>query len=257
MSMGRRLSAGLVTALLATTNAQQPGAVTPEVHPKLATWKCSTAGGCTQQDTSVVLEWDFRWIHTQSYVNCVTNSGIKKDICPDEATCAKECVVEGVNYATSGVSTSGDTVTMNQFVPGGDGSPQRFSPRSYLLGPDGNYVLVKLLGQELSFEVDLSTLPCGENGALYLSEMHATGGRNEYNTGGARYGSGYCDAQCPIRTWLNGTLNMEQRGACCNEMDILEGNAFASSFTPHPCINGKCDPIGKSYSHPTRLLTIV
>jgi hypothetical protein len=33
------------------------------------------------------------------------------------------------------------------------------------------------------------------NGALYLSEMHMSGGRNEYNPG-ASYGGGYCDAQC-------------------------------------------------------------
>jgi cellulase len=33
------------------------------------------------------------------------------------------------------------------------------------------------------------------NGALYLSEMDMSGGRNEYNPGAA-YGGGYCDAQC-------------------------------------------------------------
>jgi len=49
--------------------------------------------------------------------------------------------------------------------------------------------------EQLSFDVELSTLPCGMNGALYLSEMDMSGGMNEYNPGAA-YGGGYCDAQC-------------------------------------------------------------
>jgi cellulase len=239
--------ASLVTALLAAidmTNAQQPGTGTPEVHPKLPTYKCTTAGGCVQQDTSIVLDWNYRWIHTNGSVSCTTSSGINATLCPDEATCAQNCVIEGATYTSSGITTSGDSMTMNQYVNGTDGSPQNASPRVYLLGPDGDYVLLKLLGQELSFEVDLSTLPCGENGALYLSEMDKTGGRNEYNTGGANYGSGYCDAQCPVQTWTNGTLNTAHTGYCCNEMDILEGNAYANAFTPHPCANGDCDKNG-------------
>lgn len=46
-----------------------------------------------------------------------------------------------------------------------------------------DYVMLKLLGKDLSVDMDLSTLPCGENGALYLSEMDATGGRSGVNTG--------------------------------------------------------------------------
>lgn len=243
--------ATLATALLAavdTVNAQQPGTGTPEVHPKLSTYQCTTGGGCVQQDTSVVLDWNYRWIHTKDSNSCTTNSGINATLCPDEATCAQNCVIEGATYASSGIATSGDSMTMNQYVKGADGSPQNASPRVYLLGPDGNYVLMKLLGQELSFEVDLSTLPCGENGALYLSEMDKTGGRNEYNTGGANYGSGYCDAQCPVQTWTNGTLNTAHSGYCCNEMDILEGNAYANAFTPHPCANGDCDKSGCGFN---------
>lgn len=249
MAPTRSMYAGLVTAFLAAIDlagAQQPGSGTPEVHPKLPTWKCTTSGGCVQQDTTVVLDWNYRWIHTNASASCTTASGVNSTLCPDEATCAKNCVIEGATYASSGVTTSADSMTMNQYVKGTDGSTSSASPRVYLLGPDGNYVLMKLLGQELSFEVDLSTTPCGENAALYFSEMDATGGRNEYNTGGANYGSGYCDAQCPVQTWQNGTLNTAHSGYCCNEMDILEANAYANSFTPHPCANGDCDKNGMS-----------
>jgi cellulase len=130
---------------------------------------------------------------------------------------------------------------MYQYTKNDKGETQNASPRLYLLGDDGNYEMLQLLGQELTFTVDLSTLPCGENGALYLGEMDKTGGRNEYNTGAAQYGSGYCDAQCPVQTWKNGTLNTNASGYCCNEMDILEANSRAHSFTPHPCNDADCD----------------
>jgi cellulase len=237
-----------LSALAAVAGAQQPGTSTAEVHPQLTTWKCTTSGGCVQQSTSVVLDWNYRWIHTSSGTSCTTSSGINTSLCPNQATCSQNCFIEGVNYTASGVTTSGDTLTMRQYMKNSAGTTSSVSPRLYLLGEDGDYVMLKLNGQEFSFDVDLSTLPCGENGALYLSEMDKTGGRNQYNTGGANYGSGYCDAQCPVQTWTNGTLNTNGSGYCCNEMDILEANARANGFTPHPCANGSCDKNGCGYN---------
>ncbi|KAK8068815.1 carbohydrate-binding module family 1 protein [Apiospora phragmitis] len=78
--------------------------------------------------------------------------------------------------------------------------------------------------------------------------MDPTGGRNQYNTGGAKYGSGYCDAQCPVQTWKNGTLNTAGAGYCCNEMDILEANSRANAFTPHPCTSSDCDKGGCGFN---------
>jgi cellulose 1,4-beta-cellobiosidase len=45
----------------------------------------------------------------------------------------------------------------------------------------------------------VSNLPCGLNGALYFSEMDRDGGKSGYtnNKAGAKYGTGYCDSQCP------------------------------------------------------------
>ncbi|KAH8896743.1 glycoside hydrolase family 7 protein [Thozetella sp. PMI_491] len=226
--------------------AQKPGTDTPEVHPQLTTWKCSTAQGCVAQNTSVVLDWNYRWIHDGS-TSCTTSSGVNSAVCPDEATCAANCAIEGVNYTAAGVTTSGDTLTMYQYIKSGS-TYSSVSPRVYLLGSDGDYEMLKLNGQELSFDVDLSTLPCGENGALYLSEMSATGGRNEYNTAGANYGSGYCDAQCPVQNWKNGTLNTARSPFCCNEMDILEANSRANAFTPHACTSSACDSGGCGFN---------
>ena len=113
------------------------------------------------------------------------------------------------------------------------------------------YVKFMLLNQEFSFDVDVSNLPCGLNGALYLVEMDADGGMSfSTNECGAQYGTGYCDAQCPHdMKWINGEANCEEwnpsdndvnagtghYGTCCAEMDLWEANSMAQSFTTHPC----------------------
>jgi len=66
--------------------------------------------------------------------------------------------------------------------------------------------------------------------------------------GGASYGTGYCDAQCPADVkFISGEANSEGWGAsetghttgkfgsCCAEMDLWEANKEATSFTAHPC----------------------
>lgn len=81
---------------------------------------------------------------------------------------------------------------------------------------DTEYELFHLKNKEFTFDVDVSNLPCGLNGvrlmlfqcfvltnhfmkALYFVSMSADGGQSEYanNAAGAKYGTGYCDAQCP------------------------------------------------------------
>ncbi len=163
------LVAGLAgLARLAAGVALQPFA---EEHPLIQTWKCTTSGGCVAQNTSIVLDRDSK------YAKGAAGSRTAAD------------------YAAMGVSTAGSALTLYHYVKS---TPA--SPRVYLLDEDsGKYVLLSLMNnQELSVDVDLSALPCGENGAFYLSEMAADGGGR-----GAGGGYGYCDAQC--------------QGSCCNE----------------------------------------
>ena len=136
-----------------------------EQHPLLPTWKCTTSGGCVQQNTSVVLDKDAK------YAKGAAGSRTAAD------------------YAAMGVSTSGSALTLTHYVRG-----TAASPRVYLLNEStGKYVMMNLLNnQELSVDADFSTLPCGENGAFYFSEMAADG----RGGGGANAGNGYCDAQC-------------------------------------------------------------
>ncbi|KAI9924209.1 hypothetical protein MW887_007159 [Aspergillus wentii] len=248
--------------LLPLISAQKIG--TQEVHPQLDTWKCTSSNGCVKQDTSIVLDSATHWIHgSDGKTSCTTDDGLDSSLCPDKESCAKNCIIDGItDYTSYGVETSGESMHLRAYIKDGD-SVKATSPRVYLLNEDGkNYDMLQLLNQEFTFDVDMSKLPCGMNGALYLSEMEKDGGRSDLNPAGAQYGTGYCDAQCPVASWVNGEANSKSVGACCNEMDIWEANARATGYTPHPCnvtslyqctdddcgSSGVCDKSGCGYN---------
>ncbi|KKA28489.1 hypothetical protein TD95_003229 [Thielaviopsis punctulata] len=234
-----------------------------EIHPQLTTWSCTVAHGCIPRRTSVVLDSFARPIHARgSDKPCFNQTGFLYDsVCNDTATCLANCVMEGVqDYASHGVFTypSRSYPYSNKLPPhklparyvqaphgaensvlelrqlNGSGYP--VSPRVYLLNEDGRqYQMMKLLNREVSFDINVSKLPCGMNSAMYLSEMDRFGGAGKKNPGGAMYGTGYCDAQCPKLPFINGEANTLRKGSCCNEFDIWEGNSEATAFTAHPC----------------------
>ncbi|KAF9462197.1 family 7 glycoside hydrolase [Collybia nuda] len=235
-------------SLLASTRAQQAGTQVAETHPKLSSQKCTKSGGCTTLNTSVVLDANWRWLHTTSgYTNCYTGNAFDTTLCPNPTTCAQNCAVDGADYAgTYGITTTGTALTL-KFVTG-----KNVGSRVYLMASDTAYQMFKLKNQEFTFDVDMSNLPCGLNGALYFVEMDADGGLSKYpgNKAGAKYGTGYCDAQCPHDIkFINGEANTigwtpsdndvnagsGQYGTCCTEMDIWEANLNAAAYTPHVC----------------------
>lgn len=188
-----------VSALVAFTCAalafgQQVGTQQAENHPSLPSQLC-TKSGCTTQNTKVVLDANWRWLHTTSgYTNCYTGNQWDTSLCPDGATCAKNCALDGADYpGTYGITSSGSQLTLKFKTGSNVGS------RVYLMSDDSHYQLLKLTNQEFTFDVDMSNLPCGINGALYLSAMDADGGMAKFpnNKAGAKYGTGYCDSQCP------------------------------------------------------------
>lgn len=64
------------SALLAVASAQQAGTQKEENHPSL-NWKKCTADGCTEQKGSVVLDANWRWVHsTDGYDNCYTGNSV-------------------------------------------------------------------------------------------------------------------------------------------------------------------------------------
>ena len=115
-------------------------------------------------------------------------------MCPDNESCAQNCAVDGADYeGTYGITSNGDSLTL-KFVTGSN-----VGSRVYLMEDDETYQMFDLLNNEFTFDVDVSNLPCGLNGALYFTSMDADGGLSKYegNTAGAKYGTGYCDSQCP------------------------------------------------------------
>ncbi|GAQ03432.1 probable 1,4-beta-D-glucan cellobiohydrolase A [Aspergillus lentulus] len=238
----------LFSALAVAANAQQVGTQKPETHPPLTWQKCTAAGSCTQQSGSVVIDANWRWLHsTKDTTNCYTGNTWNTDLCPDNESCAQNCALDGADYAgTYGITTSGSELKLS-FVTGAN-----VGSRLYLMQDDETYQHFNLLNNEFTFDVDVSNLPCGLNGALYFVAMDADGGMSKYpsNKAGAKYGTGYCDSQCPRDLkFINGAANVEGwepssndknagvggHGSCCPEMDIWEANSISTAVTPHPC----------------------
>lgn len=184
--------------LLPVVRSQQVGTQQAEVHPQLSVQQCSGAGNCQTLSESVALDSNWRWTHqTTSTTNCYTGNTWNTALCPDGVTCAQNCALDGADYAgTYGVTTSGDALTL-KFVT--FSQQKNVGSRVYLMANDNAYQLFHLKNQEFTFDVDVSNLPCGLNGALYFAEMDADGGTSKYpnNKAGAKYGTGYCDSQCP------------------------------------------------------------
>ncbi|KAJ4342704.1 Esterase/lipase/thioesterase [Didymella glomerata] len=239
--------------LLSAVRAQQVGTSTTETHPKL-NWKtCTGTGGnsCTTKAGSIVLDSNWRWTHnTGGYTNCYTGSSWDATLCPDGDTCAKNCAIDGADYSgTYGITAGSDALTL-KFVTKGQYS-SNIGSRTYLMETDTKYQMFNLINKEFTFDVDVSNLPCGLNGALYFVEMASDGGLGKGNNkAGAKYGTGYCDSQCPHDIkWINGKANTAgwvsnpndanagsgTTGACCAEMDIWEANSISTAYTPHPC----------------------
>jgi len=238
--------------LVALVFGQQVGTNTAETHPSLSVSDCTSAGSCTTKQASVTLDSNWRWTHTTSgTTNCYTGNEWDKTLCPDPVTCATNCAIDGADYqGTYGISASGNELTL-KFVTHGPFSIN-IGSRVYLLDSDSKYRMFKLKNHEFTFDVDVSNLPCGLNGALYFVAMDADGGMSKHpgNKAGAKYGTGYCDAQCPHdMKFINGEANTldwkpspndknagtGMYGTCCMEMDIWESNSMATAYTPHVC----------------------
>ncbi|KAF9447825.1 glycoside hydrolase family 7 protein [Macrolepiota fuliginosa MF-IS2] len=232
----------LALYLTAVSLGQQAGTILPESHPTL-TWQ------------KVTLDSHWRWIHSASdYTNCYTGNTWNVSICPDPQACATNCALDGADYSgTYGILTSGGALTL-KFITNPTNGQTNIGSRVYLLADDAHYEMFKLLNREFFFDVDVSSLPCGPNGALYFSEMEVDGGMaaNLSNRAGAKYGTGYCDSQCTRDLkFINGEANVlgwtasahdpgagaGNWSACYNELDVWEANSISTTYIPHPCTN--------------------
>ncbi|SPO04877.1 probable Probable 1,4-beta-D-glucan cellobiohydrolase A [Cephalotrichum gorgonifer] len=264
------LRSAVISALVASAAAQKVGTSTAEVHPKMSWQKCAEGGSCSKVDGEVVLDANWRWLHeVDGYENCY-DGNLWTDKCSTPEDCATKCALDGADYTgTYGASASGDALTLKFVTKGEYGN--NIGSRLYMMEDSETYQMFTLLGNEFTFDVDLSKLGCGLNGALYFVSMDADGGmsKDATNEAGAKYGTGYCDAQCPRDLkFINGLGNIEgwnpsdsdanagvgEMGSCCSEMDIWEANSISTAYTPHPCTTvgqHKCtgDSCGGTYSN--------
>jgi len=275
---------------ISLVGCQQAGSSTKNQVLKVPMEECQAGESCSKVSTTVTIDANWRWIHDSSSKNCYTGNLWDDSLCPDAATCTENCFLEGVDEntykGTYGISVDGSGELELKFVTQGPYSTN-IGSRLYLLDESGeSYYMFKLKNREFTFDVDVSELPCGLNGALYFVEMEEDGGLS-YSTNecGAAYGTGYCDAQCPHDIkWINGEANCEDwqpsdndansgkghYGSCCYELDIWEANSISSAYTNHPCeitgqyrceglecgdndsdnrYDGVCDKDGCDYNH--------
>ena len=198
--MYRRLALA-TTLVAAVARGQQVGTYQTETHPAFTWEKCTAPGSCTSQSGLLVIDSNWRWVHTTvsgSYTNCYTWKHMECNPLPRWRNvrgqlCAWGCRLSGYNGAVA----SGNSLKLT-FVTKGTYATNVGS-RLYLMDTDTSYQQFDLLNNEFTFDVDVSNLPCGLNGALYFVSMDKDGGvaRFPTNKAGAKYGVGYCDSQCP------------------------------------------------------------
>ncbi|KAF2396546.1 exoglucanase [Trichodelitschia bisporula] len=232
--------------------------------------QCTKGGSCTTKAGKVVLDANWRWLHQPGGTkNCYSGNEWDKAICTDNKACASKCALDGADYSgTYGVQAGGNSLQL-KFITKGQYSTN-IGSRLYLMADDAKYQMFSLLNKEFTFDVEMSNVPCGLNAALYFVSMDADGGLSKFptNKAGAKYGTGYCDAQCPRDLkFINGEANVEGwlpskndknagvggYGSCCSEMDIWEANSASAALTPHACTTTsqtrcKGDSCGGTYS---------
>lgn len=242
--------------LFSSALGQQIGAQKTEYHPPFNMQSCTKEGCVDDNGGSITIDANWRWLHKLGdyQPNCYTGNTWNADLCPDPQTCTKNCALEGADQqtwtGTYGIKPYQGGAQLD-FVTHGQYSTN-IGSRVFLMDSDSKYKMFKLVNKEFTFDVDVSNLPCGLNGALYFVEMKEDGGSSSFPTNkcGAKFGTGYCDAQCPHDIkWINGEANNKDwkpsptdknagtghYGTCCAEMDIWESNSLSSAFTPHPC----------------------
>lgn len=186
-----------LAALAGITSAQQVGTQQTETHPKLSWKKCSSGGSCTTVNAEVTIDANWRWLHTTSGTTNCYDGNEWTSSCTSATDCASKCALEGAEYSkTYGASTSGDALSLGFLTKHEYGT--NIGSRFYLMNGASKYQTFTLMNNEFTFDVDLSTVECGLNAALYFVSMEEDGGMKSYpsNKAGAKYGTGYCDAQC-------------------------------------------------------------
>jgi len=268
---GARTAAAL--CLLRAAGGQQASVSLTEEHPPLTVFTCTATAACAPERGGLTLDAQYRWVHaaagddaTKNDVpkNCLSDGAWNKELCPDPAACAKNCAVEGLTKDgyknTYGISRVDNGFKLEYLTEGG-------GSRVHLAGKEDSYKVLALKNREISFDVDVSTLPCGLSSTLTLTPMDPDGemGIGD-NKAGAVYGLGRCDASCTRSVkFSRGQANLDgwdaatgtgAMGSCCPELRLWEANKETQSMSLHACASSepekcvgdecarKCDSMG-------------
>ncbi|KAH9820042.1 family 7 glycoside hydrolase [Melampsora americana] len=251
-----KLSIFTLLASIALAHASKELPTSPtEIQPKFNYERC-TREGCFKHKGTVTADVSYREIHSRKDPKklCLKDKRWDSRLCSNQDECLKNCEINGIlNYTertgVTNFNSAENSINLKLVVSEDKKTKKKkIGSRVFHLDQHGHYVMYKLKGKEISFDVDLSRLGCGLNGAFYLSEMDINGGSKNQsfmnsNHSGSYYGTGYCDAQCPQDLAFTGAevnvnlsrKNAPRQGLCCQEMDLLEANALSHSFTAHSC----------------------
>jgi len=254
----------LLLSLASSVLSQQIGTLVPEVHPKLQWTKCTSPSPtnsedpqCTPVNGEITVDAQWRWTHeVDSWNHCYRDNDWNHTICSSNAECAARCALEGVtNYAQDlGIITTQNNTGVSLNYRTNLDFAHTLGSRVFLMENKTHYQTFHLLGNEIAFDVDVSTVDCGVNAAFTFVAMDADGGQTRFpgnnNPAGAEYGTGYCDARCSREyKWIAGTANAEgwaphpedpnggtgNMGACCGEVAVMDSNAHSLSMSSHLC----------------------
>ncbi|KAJ3948658.1 hypothetical protein N0V92_013117 [Colletotrichum tropicale] len=176
-----------LSSLALLAEAQKVGDLQQEIHPKLS-WKQCTSSACDTVQGEITIDAEYRWIHVvDDWHSCFERQEWQTDYCNSTQSCTERCAIDGAYYPGYGIVTNGDSLSQQYETPIDFSKSQ--NSRVFLMEDGGDkYQTFSLLGNELAFDVDLGTVPCGLNGALTFLAMDADGGLERYegNEAGAR-----------------------------------------------------------------------
>ncbi|EXF86061.1 exoglucanase 1 [Colletotrichum fioriniae PJ7] len=184
--------ATITLALAAVVAAQKVGNLVPEQHPQLSWQKCRISSNgttsCSTIDAEVVLDAEWRWLrNANSISNCYTGNQWDVAQCNTTASCTSTCALEGADAQSYrdgyGITTTGGNTLSQKFVTHAAFS-FNVNSRVFLLEPGetNRYQTFVLMGSELAFDVELSSVECAINSALYFVAMEPDGGMARYPT---------------------------------------------------------------------------
>lgn len=128
-----------LAAVVTVAHAQSAWNLTAETYPSMTWSTCAEGGTCTSQEGSVVIDSNWRWLHTtDGPVNCYSGNEWDVALCTSNTDCAIACCLDGADYeGTYGATTSGDALTL-KFVTEGEYSTN-IGSRLYLLESESKY----------------------------------------------------------------------------------------------------------------------